>query len=107
MEGVAELHEADLLVGGQAVHRTAVHAGVVGQDAHRSPLHPGQDAHHRASELGPHLEHRARVDDAGDQAAHVVVPAADGGGQLFEPLGTDRRLLTIADRGSWSTFGGR
>ena len=72
VEGVAQLHEAGRLVGCRRVDRPAEMPRVVGEDADRAALEPGQRGDHAEAEVAPQLEHRADVEEQLDRAPDVV-----------------------------------
>ena len=82
--GVAHGGEANDLVAGLWVEGSRLEHRVVGNDAHRVPVQPGERAHHIASVIRLHLEDGPGVTDAGDDASHVVAACASGRHHLGE-----------------------
>ena len=76
VEGVAELHEPGRLVGRVDEQHAALEQGVVGDDADRLAVQPGEADQHLARPQGVDLEQAAAavlpaVDQRADEPAHV------------------------------------
>ena len=107
VERVTHLDQADLLVGGVAVHRPTVDARVMGDHPHRSSLDPGEARDERPPELAADLEERLGVDQTPEQETDVVVAAGHDGGELLNTSGPTSGSCAGVVGGSWCTFVGR